>query len=937
MTTTTTTPSTSDLSRAEYSQAARVLAASFAEDPVWRELRPRSPRRAELALYWIFRCEITIAALLGGYLLVTRDSGRRVTAVVIAYARTRRGFPWWTAILRIPSMVVLGPRRTFRAARMALAAETHQPDHAHVYAFYGGSTTLGGGAALLKRLMRIAEHDGLPVYGEAKSSESREILRILGWRMSEPIDVGYDCLLTPARWDPPNGPVSTGSSRNGTSMIDRFAGFAARAPKVVLAIIGIAFVVLGAVGAPVAERLSAGGFIGTDAESARATETLERDFGLAGMQLLLTVEAEAGALSPVADERARRIVSELRADERIEAVLSPWTEPRTRGKLVSRDDRMGLIVATVRGGDDVAPATAHELAQRHTGTGDGVEVRAGGQSILFHDANTQAARDLLLAEAVAMPLCFLLLMWFLRSAVAAAIPIVVGMVAIVGTTAILYALTFVVELSVFALNLTSAIGLALAIDYSLLLISRYREEIARGRSPSDAVLVATRRGGRAVVYAGATVAIGVVGMVFFPMPFLRSIAYAGVAVVTLSILLALTMVPALLTLLGGRINRKPLREATAVDQTRLYRIARTIQRRPVLVAVPVVALLLGLGAPVLGLKLGLPDDRVLPATAEPHRVGDDIRQRFSDNPTGVVQIVVTGDRAADTVALADYAVGISRVAGVSGVLAPTGAYADGLRLADGDAGMAGEGSAYLTVSTTSDPYSTQARDQLDALHAVAAPGDTAFGGLAQQTRDTADGISGAFPLALAWIAVVTFVLLLLLTGSVVLPLKALVLNTLSLSATFGAMVWIFQDGNLGGLGTVAPGYIAATVPALVFCTAFGLSMDYEIFLLTRFKEEWDKSERSRADNDTAVAVGLARSGRVITAAAVLMTVVFAAVITSDLSLMRMFGLGLTLAVIADATLVRMLLVPAFMRLFGTWNWWAPAWSRPTLDRLALRE
>ncbi|MDO3647921.1 MMPL family transporter [Nocardia mangyaensis] len=934
---TTTIPSASEVSRAEHRQASRVLAASFADDPLWRALRPRRRRRADLALYWIFRCEITIARALGGYLLAARDTDRHITAVVIAYSRSRPGFPWWTALLRIPAMVLLGPGRTFRAARMALAAEAHQPDYPHVYGFYAGSTTLGGGAALLKRLMRIAERAGLPAYGEAKSLESREIMRILGWRMSEPIDIGDDRQLTPARWDPPNHSAPARPSENGTSMIDRLAGIASRAPKAVLAFIGIAFVVLGVLGAPVAERLSAGGFIGSEAESARATAILERDFGLSGMQLVLAVESDSGALGAAADERANRIVTELRADPRIQAVLSPWTEPLARATLVSDDGRIGLIVATVRGGDDSAPATAHEVAERYTGSEGGVEVRAGGQSILFHDANTQAARDLLLAEAVALPLCFLLLVWFLRSAIAAAIPIIVGMVAIVGTTAILYALTFVVELSVFALNLTTAIGLALAIDYSLLLISRYREEVARGSAPPDAIAVAMRRGGRAVVYAGATVAIGIVGMVFFPMPFLRSIAYAGVAVVTLTVLLALIMVPALLTVLGERINRKPLREATAVEQTRLYRTARAIQRRPLLVAVPIVALLLALGAPVLGLRLGLPDDRVLPATAAAHQVGDDLRERFSDNPTGAVQIVVTGDRVDDAAALADYSAEVSRVAGVSGVVGPTGAYAGGLRVADGDTAMAGQRSAYLTLSTTSDPYSTQARDQLDALHAVPAPGDTAFGGLAQQTRDTASGISQAFPLALAWIAVVTFVLLLLLTGSVLLPLKALVLNTLSLSATFGAMVWIFQDGHLGGLGTVAPGYIAATVPALVFCTAFGLSMDYEIFLLTRFKEEWDNSARSRADNDTAVAVGLARSGRVITAAAVLMTVVFSAVITSDLSLMRMFGLGLTLAVVVDATLVRMLLVPAFMRLLGTGNWWAPAWSRPTLERLALRE
>ncbi|NEW27223.1 MMPL family transporter [Nocardia cyriacigeorgica] len=717
-------------------------------------------------------------------------------------------------------------------------------------------------------------------------------------------------------------------------MITRLTGVATAAPKLLLTIVGVAFVVFGALGSLVTDRLSAGGFTSPDAESSRAAEVLAEEFGITGMQLILAVDADS-ASSPATSARAVEIVTRLRGEPDISGAISPWTEPAVAPELISDDGRTGLIVAAVRGDDNSAPAAAAALVDRYTGEHDGLTIRAGGQAVVFHEANSQAARDLALAEAIALPLCFLLSTWFLRSAIAAAIPVLVGAVSIVTTTAILYALTFVVELSIFAMNLTTAIGLALAIDYSLLIISRYREEIAGGHEPTAALTVAMRHGGRAVCYSGITVAIGVVAMVFFPLSFLRSVAFAGVAVVGLSVLLTLTMVPALLAVLGARINRKPLREATPVAETRLYRIARAVQARPLAWAVPIVLVLLALGAPVTGMRLGLPDERVLPAEATAHQVGDDVRQRFGANPTGVVQIVLTGPT--ESHALGAYAARLSEVAGVTDVTSASGIFVDGRRVADGEAAMASPAAAHLTVSTTSNPYSEGARDQLDDLRAVDAPAPALFGGLAQQTRDTASGISDAFPKALIWIAVVTFALLLLLTGSLVLPLKALVLNTLSLSATFGALVWIFQDGHFAGLGTAAPGYLAATVPALVFCTAFGLSMDYEVFLLTRFREEWDRSGKTRADNDTAVAVGIARSGRVITAAAALMAVVFAAVISSDLSLLRAFGLGLTLAVLVDATLVRLVLVPAFMRVAGTWNWWAPRRLRPALDTFALRE
>ncbi|MFI1235572.1 MMPL family transporter [Nocardia salmonicida] len=718
-------------------------------------------------------------------------------------------------------------------------------------------------------------------------------------------------------------------------MIERFATIAIRTPKLVLAVAGIAFVLFGLLGAQVTDRLSAGGFLDPDAESSQAEQALARDFDIAGMQLIFTVEAPGDVLTGAAADRANDIVDDLRVDDRVLSVDSPWTDPNSRARLTDRDGHVGLIVAGLAGDDDQAQKTAADLATRYTGSTGEITVTAGGQAMAFQEINERAEHDLALAESIAIPLTFLLLIWFLRSVVAAAIPIAVGVLAIVATTAVLFVLTFVIDLSVFALNITTALGLALAIDYSLLIIGRFREEIARGHDQHTAIALAMRRGGRAVLFSGVTVAIALIGMSFFPMNFLRSIGYAGVAVVVLSVVLALTCVPALLALLGERITRKPLREAAAVESMFLYRLAVAVQKHPVLIALPVLGILLIAGAPVLGLQVGLPDDRVLPAAAQARQVGDTIREQFDANATGTVHIIV--HREGSDTATAEYAAALSRVRDVDVVLAPSGTYAGGQPVGPGDPGAARADSTHLTIATSLDPYSPAAARQLDELDAVAPPGDAVFGGLAQQKRDTAAGIAAAFPKALAWIAVTTFILLMLLTGSLLLPLKALALNVLSLTATFGALVWVFQSGHLGGFGTEITGFTVATVPVLLFCVAFGLSMDYEVFLLARFTEEWESSGHTRADNDRAVAVGLARSGQVVTAAAAMMIVIFAAIATSGVTIMRMLGVGLTLAVLVDATLIRMILVPAFMRVAGTWNWWVPRGARPFLEKVRLRE
>ena len=372
--------------------------------------------------------------------------------------------------------------------------------------------------------------------------------------------------------------------------------------------------------------------------------------------------------------------------------------------------------------------------------------------------------------------------------------------------------------------------------------------------------------------------------------------------------------------------------------------------RAVPIGLAVIALLLVLGAPFLGVRWGFPDDRVLPSSLSAHQVGDQLRSNFVNNSDTAVTVVVPAAHGLAPADLERYAAALSRVPDVTQVSAPTGTFVDGAKVGPpaAAAGVA-DGSAFLTVGSTAPLFTDASETQLDRLRAVSAPAgqQVRLTGVAQINRDSSESITSRLPTVLGIIAAITFVLLFLLTGSVVLPLKALVLNVLSLTAAFGALVWIFQDGHLGALGTTPTGTLVANMPVLLFCVAFGLSMDYEVFLVSRIREYWLRAgaagpategrAKTRADNDESVALGLARTGRVVTAAALLMSISFAALIAAQVAFMRMFGLGLTLAVLVDATLVRMQLVPAFMHVLGRWNWWAPKPLARLHERIGISE
>jgi putative drug exporter of the RND superfamily len=605
---------------------------------------------------------------------------------------------------------------------------------------------------------------------------------------------------------------------------------------------------------------------------------------------------------------------------------------------VSKDGTTGLIVAGISGTENEAQQHAKALVSQVVHDRDGVTVKAGGEAMIYVQINRQSEKDLLLMESIAIPLSFIVLVWVFGGLLAAALPLAVGGFAILGSMAVLHAITFVTDVSIFALNLSVAMGLALAIDYTLLIISRYRDEIAAGAARDEALLRTMATAGRTVLFSAMTVALSMVAMMLFPMYFLKSFAYAGVAVVAFAAAAAIIVTPAAIALLGDRLDSLDARKLgrrllgrpepvkKPVEQTFWYRSTKYVMHHAIPVGLVIIALLLVLGAPFLGVKWGFPDDRVLPPSASSRQIGDSLRNDFAVNAATDVVAVIPDTSGVTSEELTTYGADLSEVPDVSSVSTPDGTFVRGVLAGPPSAATGVKGNrAFVTIGSTAPLFSRASETQLDRLHAVRRPAghDVLLTGTAQVNHDSSKAVAARIPVVLTVIAVISFALLFMLTGSVVLPLKALLLNVLSLTAAFGALVWIFQDGHLGAFGTTPTGTLVNNVPVLLFCIAFGLSMDYEVFLISRIREYWLASGRTRADNDEAVAQGLARTGRVVTAAALLMAISFAALIAAQVAFMRMFGLGLTLAILVDATLVRMLLVPAFMRVLGRANWWAP--------------
>ena len=737
-------------------------------------------------------------------------------------------------------------------------------------------------------------------------------------------------------------------------MLARLGTFVVRRRRLTL-VAGLLLMVAAAVyGGGVARNLIAGGFEPAGAESVRAEEVLEASFGQVEPNVVLVVTAADGDVNSDRTRAAGTEVTEFVAGfEHVDLAVSYWSlgdPPPLRG---SGGDN-ALVMAHVEGDETEAIERSDELvdALEEEGIGgDAVTVRAGGLAVVNSEITHTVERDLQLAEMIAIPITLVLLVWVFGSIVAALLPLAVGVFSIISTFAVLQLFAQFTDVSIFALNATTALGLGLAIDYSLFIVSRYREELAGGHEPGVAVVRTVRTAGRTILFSAVTVAIGLSAMLVFPIPFMRSFGYAGIGVAATAAFGAVVLLPAMLAALGHRVEKgRVFKRRPVVDGEGIWhRVAVFVMRRPLPVATAVIALLLLLGAPFLGIRLGTPDDRVLAPGADVRETHDILRDDFAAGEAATVQVIVP--ELADPAAapdlsgaqdysddIATYAADLSSLDGVARVDALTGSYMDGAEVAPPGAvslRFADETGTWFSVVPAVEPLSSDGEALVEDVRDLDSPfSEVLVGGQSAAQVDSKDVVFQRLPWAILLVALTTFVVLFMLFGSLLVPLKALVLNFLSLTATFGAMVFIFQDGNGSGLlDFTATGDIAVSMPILMFCIAFGLSMDYEVFLLSRIKEEHDRG----SDTVTSVARGLERTGRIVTAAAVLIAVVFLAFATGQVSFMKMFGIGLTLAVLVDAFLIRSTLVPAFMRLAGDANWWAPRPLRRFHGRFGFSE
>ncbi|MFI6093008.1 MMPL family transporter [Streptomyces sp. NPDC051218] len=721
-------------------------------------------------------------------------------------------------------------------------------------------------------------------------------------------------------------------------MFERIAELAIRRARLILVVAVVAMALMGALGAGAFGKLLGGGYNDPSSQSTRAGEVIDEKFD-GETNLVLLVRASEGRVdTPDARQSGKALVADLKKEKNLGNVISYWDTASP--DLRSKDAREAMVLAHVKGDDLERDENAKGVIDAYAGPYKGaLTVQAGGGAAVTSEMGTQSGEDLLLAEAIAVPLTLVLLLLVFGSLVAALLPLIIGLIAIAGTFAELFVLGSVTDVSIFAINLTTALGLGLGIDYALLMVSRFREQLAAGASVEDAVRRTVSTAGRTVAFSAATVAAALGALLVFPQYFLRSFGYAGVGVVAIAAVSTLFVMPALFVVLGHRVNGGRLpwaKRGRSTGRAPLWgRLAGTVMRRPALTALPVLAVLLLAASPLLGITFGTPDERVLPEDAQSRQVSSVLQEKFNGNDDAALHVVI--DDPLSKAPLQTYATDLSGLKGVARVETSQGTYADGRSEATvpSNKALGRPDAQQITVVSTLPPKSDAAQDLVTEVRAIDAPAGSQplVGGVDAELVDSKDSIGSRLPLAVALVALTTFLLLFLFTGSIVQPLRALLLNMISLGATLGVMTWIFQDGNLSSLlgFTAQPMEVSMTV--LMFCIAFGLSMDYEVFVTSRIKELHDLGE----DNESAVTNGLGHTGRIVTAAACLLAVSFFAFGTAKLSFMQMFGLGSGLAILIDAVAVRGILVPAAMRLLGRSAWYAPGFLRRFHARFGLSE
>src|SRR5215213_109067 len=693
----------------------------------------------------------------------------------------------------------------------------------------------------------------------------------------------------------------------------------------------------------VAESLKVGGFSSPNTEAARAREVLQRELSFAPSTLLVVYQSdELRTDDPAFRTVVDRSLARVRTLPSVTGIILPTSDP----SLISDDGDTAYAVVGLSAGPEDAQRLVPEFEAALVPQ-ERVRISVAGAGASYRDIETASQRDLRRAEIIVFPFALIALLLVFGSAVSALMPLAVGAAGVTPVLVSIFVATRVTDLSIFVLNLATMLGLGLSVDCSLFVTSRFREELAKnGGSVPQAVERTVATAGKAVFFSGATVLIGLMGLTLFEFLFLRSVGIAGVIVVAWSTVAALTLLPALLSVVGTGIDRFSLPWRSTSNSARSgfwVRLSLGVMARPVAVLIPTLALLLLLGSPFLRVNISSPDSTILPPDLPSRQAFDILAAEFGAGEVSPFLIVLHSEPRGNLFTSerldAIYAVGARlandpRVTRVQSIVPPTLPREEAIGVAllqrglnrlgvDTGAGrLANDNAAAIVAYTSSLPNAAENKALLAELRAMELPGLTVLvdGGTAEIV-DVVDLMYADFPKAIALVVAATYLVLLVLFRSVLLPLKAVLMNALSILASYGALVWVFQEGNLSSLlGFTGLGFVEASLPVIMFCVLFGLSMDYEVFLLSRIREEWERS----GNNTHAVAIGLQRSGRIITSAALLVVVVVGSFVTADVVLIKALGFGIALAVLLDATVVRALLVPSTMRLLGDWNWWLPS-------------
>ena len=698
-------------------------------------------------------------------------------------------------------------------------------------------------------------------------------------------------------------------------MFNKLGSLIVAKSKLIFAIYLIAVILAGGIGSAVFGKLDSGGYSDPKSDSAKAFTYLTDVFKVKDPAVVLVVETKDGITNPTAIASATKLENRIKTETGVDSTLSYWSAGGAPS-LKSTDGKSAFLFIFSDDVDwDNVQSLGKEIQAKYDGKFENLTVYASGTGVFAHAINTKISEDLKLSESISIPLTFILLIFVFGGLVASAMPLLVGVSAILGSFLVIYLLTFVTGVSIFALNLITGLGLGLGIDYALLIVNRFREELHAGRSVDESIKRTVNTAGKTVFYSGLTIVITLAALVLFPQMFLKSFGYAGVTVVVMAVLGALVALPALLAILGTRIDKLVVRKSsiTPKEDGRWAQTARFVMRRPVAVVMLSLIVLTVLAAPIKNIVFSQVDSRVLPASNSAALASKIISDRFPGQEGNPIEIIVPNGATMGT-QINQYTNEIAQVPGIVRI---------------GDSQVSGN-DVRVTAIHSMGPRTPAAEVLIKDIRKIRAPEGTLIGGVAADYADTQIGIAKTMPWALLWIAIGVLILLFVFTGSIILPIKAIILNILSLGATLGVITWIFVDGHLKWLvgdftvtGSVDTGSII-----LVAVVAFGLSMDYEVFLLSRIKEEHDAGR----SNVESVATGLQRSARIITAAAGLLAIVFASFMLSGVTSIKMLGFGVAFAILLDASLVRALLVPALMRLFGERNWWAPkAMKRFTIN------